>query len=123
MPAKISKETRQRIYEEGKPVKEIFSILKSEGIKISDKSIYNILKEKAKNRSLTSFEETLNNSTTFNESFGDENILPTLTREENKNHEVITHEGKDNNVITHEVKDDLQDNQFFHHKQGSQGRN
>ena len=60
MPAKISKEVRQRIYElneEGKLVKEIFSILKSEGIKISDKSIYNIIKEKTKNRSLTSFDE------------------------------------------------------------------
>ena len=38
MPAKISKEVRQRIYElnkESKPVREILSILKSEGIKIS----------------------------------------------------------------------------------------
>ena len=60
MPAKISKEVRQRIYnldEEGKLVKEILSILISEGTKISDKSIYNILKEKTKNRSLTSFDE------------------------------------------------------------------
>ena len=92
MPAKISKEIRQRIYElneEGKPVREILGILKSEGVMISDKSIYNIIKEKTKNRSLTSFDEgTLNAS--FNESFGDEgktddHILPTLTgRQGNK---------------------------------------
>ena len=45
MPAKISKEVRQRIYElneETRSVREILGILKSEGIKISDKSIYNI---------------------------------------------------------------------------------
>ena len=63
MPAKISKETRQRIYElneEGKPVRQILTILKSEGIKISDKSIYNILKEKTNNGSMTSFDETFN---------------------------------------------------------------
>ena len=71
MPAKISKEVRQRIYElneESKTVREMLGILKSEGIKISDKSIYKILKEKTKNQSLTSFDET------FNESFG--RILP-----------------------------------------------
>ena len=76
MPAKISKEVRQRIYElneESKTVREILGILKSEGIKISDKSIYKILKEKTKNQSLTSFDET------FNESFGDEEKdTPTL---------------------------------------------
>ena len=51
MPAKIGKEVGQRIYDlkdnESKSVKEILGILKSEGIKISDKSIYKILKEKA----------------------------------------------------------------------------
>ena len=78
MPAKISKEVRQRIYElneESKTVREILGILKSEGIKISDKSIYNILKEKTKNQSLTSFDET------FNESFGEDNTSPTLAIE------------------------------------------
>jgi len=63
MPAKFRKETRQRIYElneEGKPVRQILTILKSEGIKISDKSIYNILKEKTNNGSMTSFDETFN---------------------------------------------------------------
>ena len=44
MPAKIGKEVRQRIYDlkdkESKSVKEILGTLKSEGIKISDKSIY-----------------------------------------------------------------------------------
>ena len=108
MPAKISKEVRQRIYElnkENHPVREILSILKSEGVKISDKSIYNIIKENAKNQSFVSIE--VDDEGSFNESFGedyktDDNILPTLTREENN-------EGKDNNVITHEGKDDLQD--------------
>ena len=89
MPAKISKEVRQRIHElhkESKPVREILSILKSEGVKISDKSIYNIIKEneenKIKNQSFVSIEV----DDSFNESFGDdecktnENILPTLTR-------------------------------------------
>ena len=73
MPAKISKEVRQRIYElnkENHPVREILSILKSEGVKISDKSIYNIIKENAKNQSFVSIEVddegTLNAS--FNES-------------------------------------------------------
>jgi len=81
MPAKISKEVRQRIYElneESKTVREILGILKSEGIKISDKSIYNILKEKTKNQSLTSFDES------FNESFGDNNTTPTLTIDNGK---------------------------------------
>ena len=108
MPVKISKEVRQRIYElnkESKPVREILSIQKSEGVKISDKSIYNIIKENAKNQSFVSIE--VDDEGSFNESFGedyktDDNILPTLTREENN-------EGKDNNVITHEGKDDLQD--------------
>ena len=75
MPAKISKEVRQRIYElhrESKPVKEILSILKSEGVKISDKSIYNIIKEneenKVKNQSFVSIEV----DDSFNESFGEE---------------------------------------------------
>ena len=82
MPAKISKEVRQRIYElhiESKPVREILSILKSEGIKISDKSIYNIIKEneKNKNQSFASIEV----DDTFNESFGDDNTTPTLTME------------------------------------------
>ena len=74
MPAKISKEVSQRIYqlnEESKTVREILGILKSEGIKISDKSIYNILKEKTKNQSLTSFDE----------SFGEDNTNPTLAIE------------------------------------------
>ena len=92
MPAKISKEICQRIYDlsgEGKPVKEIHAILKSEGIKISDKSVYNILKKKTNNQSLTSIEEegfsetqeeekdpvnfTLNNpvNNSFDESFSD----------------------------------------------------
>ena len=92
MPAKISKEIRQRIHElhkESKPVREILSILKSEGVKISDKSIYNIIKEneenKVKNQSFASIEV----DDSFNESFGEEdktneckneeNILPTLT--------------------------------------------
>ena len=60
MPAKISKEICQRIYDlsgEGKRVKEIHAILKSEGIKISDKSVYNILKKKTNNQLLTSIEE------------------------------------------------------------------
>jgi len=98
MPAKISKEARQRIYDlkdrESKTVKEILGILKSEGIKISDKSIYNILKEKTNNRSLTSFDEEeekeekelitneLPLTNPFNESLGEENFLPTLTRGE-----------------------------------------
>ena len=69
MPAKISKEVRQRIYalnEESRSVRDILGILKSEGIKISDKSIYNILKEKTNNQPVTSFDET------FNESFGED---------------------------------------------------
>ena len=81
MSAKISKEVRQRIYElneESKTVREILSILKSEGIKISDKSIYKILKEKTKNQSLTSFDDS------FNESFGDNNTTPTLTIDNGK---------------------------------------
>ena len=103
MPAKISKEFHQRIYDlkdrESKTVKEILGILKSEGIKISDKSIYNILKEKTNNRSLTSFDEEeekeekelitneLPLTNPFNESFGEEEdnkniFLPTLTRGE-----------------------------------------
>jgi len=99
MPAKISKEVRQRIYElneEIRSAREILGMLKSEGIKISDKSIYNILKEKTKNQSLTSFDET------FNESFGedyktDDNILPTLAREEDKTmKEKITYQQEDN---------------------------
>ena len=82
MPAKISKEVRQRIYElneESKSVREILGILKSEGIKISDKSIYKILKEKTNNQSVASFDET------FNESFGDDIPIPTLTRGEENN--------------------------------------
>ena len=92
MSAKISKEVRQRIYElhkESKTVREILSILKSEGVKISDKSIYNIIKEneqnKVKNQSFVSIE--VDEEGSFNESFGDEeyktdeNILPTLTRD------------------------------------------
>ena len=78
MPAKISKEVRQRVYqlnEESKTVREILGILKSEGIKISDKSIYNILKEKTKNQSMLSFDET------FNESFGEDITAPTLITE------------------------------------------
>ena len=47
-------------------MKEILGILKSEGVKISDKSIYRILKEKTNNLSVASFDET------FNESFGDD---------------------------------------------------
>ena len=88
MPAKISKEVRQRIYElhrESKPVKEILSILKSEGVKISDKSIYNIIKEneenKVKNQSFASIE--VDDEVSFNESFGEEEeckSIPTLTR-------------------------------------------
>ena len=99
MPAKISKEVRQRIHElhkESKPVREILSILKSEGVKISDNSIYNIIKEneenKVKNQSFISIE--VDEEGSFNESFGDddktnENILPTLTREEDKNNNII----------------------------------
>jgi len=52
MPAKITKEVRERIYDlkkDGKSVKEILGILRAEGIKISDKSIYRILKEKRNN--------------------------------------------------------------------------
>ena len=78
MPAKFSKEVRQRIYElhiESKPVREILTILKSEGIKISDKSIYNIIKEneqnKVKNQSFVSIEV---DDTSFNESFGEEEV-------------------------------------------------
>ena len=52
--------------------------MKSEGIKISDKSIYNILKEKTKNQSLTSFDET------FNESFGEDITTPILTIDNGK---------------------------------------
>ena len=69
MPAKITKEVRERIYDlnkEGKSVKEILVILGVDGIKISDKSIYRILKEKKNNESMASFEES------FNESFGDD---------------------------------------------------
>ena len=82
MPAKISKEVRERIYklnEESKSVREILGILKSEGIKISDKSIYKILKEKTNNQSVASFDET------FNESFGDDIPTPTLARGEDNN--------------------------------------
>ena len=79
MPAKISKEICQRIYDlsgEGKPTKEIHAILKPEGIKISDKSVYNILKKKTTGTSLTSIEEegfSLNNpvNNSFDESFSD----------------------------------------------------
>ena len=42
MPAKITKEVRERIYvlnKDGKSVKEILVILEVNGIKISDKSI------------------------------------------------------------------------------------
>ena len=77
MAGKISTEVRQRIYElngESKSVKEILGVLKSEGIKISDKSIYRILKEKTNNQSIASFDET------FNESFGEDIPIPTLTR-------------------------------------------
>ena len=82
MPAKITKEVRERIYDlnkDGKSVKEILGILGTEGIKISDKSIYRILKEKKNNESVASFEDS------FNESFGDElnmeeKILPPLIR-------------------------------------------
>ena len=105
MPAKISKEVRQRIYElneEGKPVKEIFSILKSKGIKISDKSIYNILKEKAKNRSLTSFDEE--GKFPFDESFGDENKNdPSTPLPINKEHVII-----DNDKILQEDNINIQ---------------
>jgi len=117
MPAKISKEVRQRIYElnkENHPVREILSILKSEGVKISDKSIYNIIKEnevnKVKNQSFVSIE--VDDEGSFNESFGedyktDENIIPTLTREEKDNENIlptlIREEDKNNNII-------LQDN-------------
>ena len=77
---------------------EILSILKSEGVKISDKSIYNIIKEneenKVKNQSFVSIE--VDDEGSFNESFGEEeecktneNILPTLTREEDKNNNII----------------------------------
>ena len=97
MPAKITKEVRERIYvlnKEGKSVKEILVILGVDGIKISDKSIYRILKEKKNNESMASFEES------FNESFGDdlnmeEKILPSLVRnttviEEEKGDTVVT---------------------------------
>ena len=113
MPAKISKEVRQRIHElreESKPVREILSILKSEGVKISDKSIYNIIKEneqnKVKNQSFVSIEvdeedktdENLN--TSFDESFGEEDkSLPTLTRE---NKEELFKEIKQENNINFE---------------------
>ena len=77
MPAKISKEVRQRIYElnkENHSVREILSILKSEGVKISDKSIYNIIKEnevnKVKNQSFVSIE--VDDEGSFNESFGED---------------------------------------------------
>jgi len=113
MPAKISKEVRQRIHElhkESKSVREILSILKSEGVKISDKSIYNIIKEneenKVKNQSFVSIEV----DDSFNESFGEEddkteehktverkteehkteeNILPALSLSDNTNY--LTH--------------------------------
>ena len=86
MPAKISKEVRQRIYElsdkESKPFREILTILKSEGIKISDMSIYNIIKEnKAKNQSFVSIED--DNTDAFNESFGDD-IIAKEDEEEKK---------------------------------------
>ena len=81
MPAKISKEVRERIYElndESKSVREILGILKSEGNKISDKSIYKILKEKTNNQSVASFDET------FDESFGNDMPIPTLTIDNDK---------------------------------------
>ena len=80
MPAKISKEVRQRIYElnkENHPVREILSILKSEGVKISDKSIYNIIKENAKNQSFVSIE--VDEEGSFNESFCEDVGMPILT--------------------------------------------
>ena len=84
MPAKISKEVRQRIHKlhkESKPVREILSILKSEGVKISDKSIYNIIKEneqnKVKNQSFVSIE--VDEEGSFNESFGEDVGMPILT--------------------------------------------
>ena len=61
MPTKITKEVREIIYDlnkDGKSVKEILGILNSEGTKISDKSIYKILKEKTNNGSVASFDET-----------------------------------------------------------------
>ena len=88
---------RKSAKKESKPVREILSILKSEGVKISDKSIYNIIKEKeqnkVKNHSFVSIE--VDEEGSFNESFGEEecktneNILPTLTREEDKNNNII----------------------------------
>jgi len=75
MPAKISKEIRQRISEMNQTlsVKEILAKLIAEGIKISDRSIYNIIKEnknvKEKNESFVSYEGTFDE---FNESFGEE---------------------------------------------------
>ena len=115
MPAKISKEVRQMIYElneEGKPVRQILTILKSEGIKISDKSIYNILKEKTKNQSLASFDEDEEEekvsekiSGQFNETFDEEDIiLPTLTREHMT--EEKTHQQEDDNK-NNNIKDNL----------------
>ena len=97
MPAKITKEVRERIYDlnkDGKSVKEILGILGTEGIKISDKSIYRILKEKKNNESMASFEDS------FNESFGDdlnmeEKILPPLVR----NNAMIEEEKTDTVVI------------------------
>ena len=99
MPTKITKEIHEIIYDlnkDGKSVKEILGILASEGTKISDKSIYKILKEKRNNGSVVSFDET------FSESFGDdinmeEKILPPLIRsnamiEEEKTHTEITQE-------------------------------
>ena len=101
MPAKISKEVRQRIYElhkESKPVREILSLLKSEGVKISDKSIYNIIKEneqnKVKNQSFVSIEV---DDVSFNESFGeDDKGLPTLIVE---NDLILPEEKKQENNI------------------------
>ena len=100
MPAKITKEVRERIYvlnKEGKNVKEILVIMGVDGIKISDKSIYRILKEKKNNESMASFEES------FNESFGDdlnmeEKILPPLVR-----NTIVIEEEKGDTVVTQGV--------------------
>ena len=120
MPAKISKEICQRIYDlsgEGKPAKEIHAILKSEGIKISDKSVYNILKKKTKGtsfcQSMTSIEEegfsetqeeekdpvnfTLNNpvNNSFDESFSDNDTHKEIITKP-INSLIFTDKGKDN---------------------------
>ena len=116
MPAKITKEVRERIYDLNKDGKSVKEILGTEGIRISDKSIYRILKEKKNNESMASFEDS------FNESFGDdlnmeEKILPPLVR-----NNAMIEEEKTDTVVIQGNNIDIQNLQDIINK-GGQGGN